>query len=82
MRTFPVLDDLNRFLTAERAGEDTEGMLSPQLTGIGEKLIALQAGYRLYTTYVASKTPQMPIKQVRNPLFQNFRKLGYPFCST
>jgi len=37
------LDDLNRFLTAERAGEDTEGMLSPQLTGIGEKLIALQA---------------------------------------
>jgi len=37
-----VLDELNAFLRAEEAGEDTEGMLSPQLTGIGEKLLALQ----------------------------------------
>ena len=37
-----VLDDLNRYLRAERAGEDTEDMLSPQLTGIGEKFLALK----------------------------------------
>jgi hypothetical protein len=38
-----VLDELNAFLRAEEAGEDTEGMLSPQLTSIGEKFLALKA---------------------------------------
>ena len=37
-----VLEDINRYLVADEAGEDTEGMLSGALTGIGEKLIALK----------------------------------------
>ena len=37
-----VLEDINRYLAAEEAGEDTEGMLSAELTGIGEKLAALK----------------------------------------
>jgi len=37
-----VLENINHFLLAEEAGEDTEGMLPPQLTGIGEKLLALK----------------------------------------
>jgi len=37
-----VLKNLNSYLDAEKAGEDTEGMLSPVLTGIGEKFVALK----------------------------------------
>jgi hypothetical protein len=37
-----VLDELNRYLQAEKAGEETEGMLPPELMGMGEKLFALQ----------------------------------------
>jgi hypothetical protein len=37
-----VLDDMNRYLSAEEAGEDASGMLSPELTGMGEKLLALK----------------------------------------
>jgi hypothetical protein len=37
-----MLEDVNRYLAAEEAGEDTEGMLSPELTGIGEKFVALK----------------------------------------
>jgi hypothetical protein len=37
-----VMEDLNAYLAAENAGEDTEGMLSPELTGIGNKLLALK----------------------------------------
>jgi hypothetical protein len=36
-----VLDELNDYLRAERAGEDTEGMLSPRLSGLAEKFLAL-----------------------------------------
>jgi hypothetical protein len=36
-----VLDELNAYLRAERAGEDTEGMLSPRLSGLAEKFLAL-----------------------------------------
>jgi hypothetical protein len=37
-----VLKDINKFLEAEEAGEDTEGMLRPELTAIGEKILALK----------------------------------------
>jgi endonuclease IV len=37
-----VITDLNRYLAAEEAGEETEGMLSLELTGIGEKFVALK----------------------------------------
>jgi len=37
-----VLENINGYLVAEEAGEDTKGMLSPELTAIGEKLIALK----------------------------------------
>jgi hypothetical protein len=37
-----VMKDLNAYLAAENAGEDTEGMLSPELTGIGKKFMALK----------------------------------------
>jgi len=37
-----VLKNLNSYLAAEEAGEETEGMLSPVLTGIGEKFVALK----------------------------------------
>jgi len=37
-----VLADINRYLVAEEAGEDTEGMLSPVLTGIAEKFASLK----------------------------------------
>jgi hypothetical protein len=35
-----VLEDINRCLSAEESGEETEGMLSEELTSIGDKLIA------------------------------------------
>jgi hypothetical protein len=37
-----ALADINRYLTVEKAGEETEGMLSPALTGIAEKLGTLK----------------------------------------
>jgi hypothetical protein len=37
-----VIKDLNAYLATEKAGEDTEGMLSPELTGIGKKFMALK----------------------------------------
>jgi hypothetical protein len=37
-----VLSDINRYLAAKEAGEDTEGMLSGEQMGIGEKLLALK----------------------------------------
>ena len=37
-----VLDCLNAYFTAEKAGEDTESMLSPELADIAEKLLALK----------------------------------------
>jgi hypothetical protein len=37
-----VLEDINCYLIADEAGEDTEGMLSGELSGIGEKLVALK----------------------------------------
>jgi hypothetical protein len=37
-----VLEDINGYLVADEAGEDTEGMLSADLTSIGEKLAALK----------------------------------------
>jgi hypothetical protein len=36
-----VLEELNAYFRAERAGEDTEGMLSPRLSGLAEKFLAL-----------------------------------------
>jgi len=32
-----LTQEINRYLAAEEAGEDTEGMLSDKLTGISEK---------------------------------------------
>jgi len=37
-----LLADVNRFLSAEAAGEDTENMLSGKLADIGEKFLALK----------------------------------------
>jgi hypothetical protein len=37
-----VLDDINRYFAAEEAGEDTEGMLSVELTGVADKFAALK----------------------------------------
>ena len=37
-----VLEDINTFIEAERAGEETEGMLSVELLGIAEKFMALK----------------------------------------
>ena len=37
-----VLDEINAYLIAKESGEDTEGMLSPVLTGIADKLLALK----------------------------------------
>ena len=37
-----MLADINRYLAAEEVGEDTEGMLSPALTSIAEKFVALK----------------------------------------
>jgi hypothetical protein len=37
-----VLDDINRYFAAEEAGEDTEGMLSAELTGVADKFAALK----------------------------------------
>ena len=37
-----VLDEINHYLLAERNGEETEGMLSPELTGIAGKLLELK----------------------------------------
>jgi len=38
-----ITQDINRYLAADAAGEDTEGMLSsPDLIGIAEKLGALK----------------------------------------
>jgi len=37
-----VLVSINKYLTADAAGEETEGMLNPMLTGIAEKFAALE----------------------------------------
>ena len=37
-----VLKQINAYLTAERNGEETDGMCSPELTGIVEKFIKLK----------------------------------------
>jgi hypothetical protein len=37
-----VLKEVNKYLTADAAGEDTEGMLNPVLTDIAEKFVAMK----------------------------------------
>ena len=37
-----VLESLNKYLKAEESGEETEGMLSGKLQGIGEKFVELK----------------------------------------
>ena len=37
-----MLDSLNAYFTAEKAGEDTERMLSPESTDVAQKLLALK----------------------------------------
>jgi len=37
-----VLDEINAYLIAKEAGEETEGMLSEELVGIADKLFALK----------------------------------------
>jgi hypothetical protein len=37
-----MLEEVNRYFAAEEAGEDTEGMLSPELTGVANKFSALK----------------------------------------
>jgi len=37
-----VLKEVNAYLTADKAGEETEGMLSPVLTGVAEKFASLK----------------------------------------
>jgi len=40
--TKQVLEDINGYLVADEAGEDTEGMLPDELLGIGKKFLALK----------------------------------------